>query len=124
MKPASQSSALNISKTLAQRIDTFARVAGVTPDQMVNDLLEAHFAPDRYMDSLQRYIYDRGAGEGHYPKAQADRLANNYNAFAKAETERTRQCLTSEAKVESTRDGSFRLWFPLIRTSQREAVAA
>jgi len=117
MKSASKSTALNVSKTLATRIEEFALVAGVTPDKMVNDILDVQFGPDHYMEALRQYIYDRGNGRGRYPKAQAEKLANNYNAFARDEAERTGRLLTNEARVESNR-GSFHLYFPVIKSPE------
>jgi hypothetical protein len=32
------------------------------------------------METIRQYIYNRGAGRGRYPKAQADKLADGYNA--------------------------------------------
>ena len=117
MNAPSESTALNVSKTLATRIEEFARVAGVTPDRMVNDILDVQFGPDHYMETLRQYIYDRGNGQSRYPKAQAEKLANSYNAFAKAEAERTGRLLISEARVESS-CGSFHLYFPVIKSPE------
>jgi len=55
----------------------------------------------------------------------ADKLANNYNAFASAESERTGRLLGYEAKVESCKDGSFYLYFPVIKSAEmRRAMRA
>jgi hypothetical protein len=122
MKSASKSTALNVSKTLATRIEEFARVAGVTPEEMVNDVLDVQFGPDHCMETLRQYIYDRGNGRGRYPKAHAEKLANGYNAFAKAEAERADRLLTNEARVESTR-GASHLYFPTIKSIEvRRAI--
>jgi hypothetical protein len=64
------------------------------------------------------------ASRGWYPKAQAEKLANSYNVFAKAEAERTNRLLTNEARVESNR-GSFHLYFPTIKSPEvRRAMKA
>jgi len=109
---------LNISNTLASRLEEFARVAGVTAGQLAGDILEREFAPDCYMETLRRCI------GGRYPKAQANNLSNNYNAFAKGESERTGRLVGHEAKVESY-DGSFHFYFPVIKSAEvRRAMTA
>jgi hypothetical protein len=70
------------------------------------------------METIRQYIYNRGAGRGRYPKAQADKLADGYNAFAKAEAERAGRLLGEEVKVESVNDGSFHLYFPVIKSPE------
>jgi hypothetical protein len=138
MNASSKSTVINISNPLARRLEEFARVAGVTPERMVNDILGAEFGPNRDLQSggletFRKYICYHlsggsspfGGGDGRFPKAQADKLAARYNAFAKAEAERTGQVQTNEAKVESCKDGSFCLYFPTIRSAEvRRAIRA
>jgi hypothetical protein len=110
---------LNISNTLASRLEEFARVAGVTAGQLAGDILEREFAPDCYMKTLRRCIGSR------YPKAQANNLSNNYNAFAKAEAERTGRLVGYEATVEFCKDRSFHLYFSVIKSAEvRRAMRA
>jgi hypothetical protein len=110
---------LNISNTLASRLEEFARVAGVTAGQLAGDILEKEFAPDCYIETLRKCI------GGRYPKAQANNLSNNYNAFAKAEAERTGRLVGYEATLESCKDGSFHLYFPVIKSAEvRRAMRA
>ncbi|HET9378694.1 MAG TPA: hypothetical protein VFO40_27230 [Chthoniobacterales bacterium] len=124
MKSASKSITFTPSDTITQRLEEFARIAGVTSEEMVNDILAVQFGPDYYMETLRNYIYDRGNGRGRYPKARANKLANSYNAFAKAEAERTGRLLTNEARVESGR-GSSHLYFPVIKSPEvRRAMKA
>jgi hypothetical protein len=107
-----------ISNALTSRLEEFAQIVGVTADQLAGTILEREFAPDNYMETLRRYI------AGRYSKAQADKLANSYNAFAKAEAERTGRLLGHEAKVECY-DGAFHLYFPVIKSVEvRRAMRA
>jgi hypothetical protein len=85
---------------------------------MVSDILDLQLGPDSYMETLRKYIYDRGNGRGRYPQARANKLANSYNDFAKAEAERTGRLLGQEARVESVDDGSFHLYFPVIKSPE------
>jgi hypothetical protein len=62
MKSASKSITFTPSDTISQQLEEFARVAGVTPDKMVSDILDVQFGPDHYIETLRQYIYDRGNG--------------------------------------------------------------
>jgi hypothetical protein len=57
------------SNTISQRLEEFARVAGVTPEKMVSDVLDVQFGPDNYMETLRQYIYDRGNSRGPVSKS-------------------------------------------------------
>jgi hypothetical protein len=117
MNTSSKSTALNISKTLATRLEEFARVAGVTPEKFASDIIESAIAPNAGLDPLRSYISGQGNGNGSSLK-RALKLAGDYNAFAKAEAARTGKLLAYEAKVESDVDGSFRLYFPVIKSAE------
>ena len=105
------------SKAIAKRLEDFARVAGVTPSQLISDILEAVLAPDGWIypgsivETLSRYLHRKC-----YPLDQAKTLAANFNAFASEEAQRDGYAVTNEAQVETkpNEHGLFRVWFPLI----------
>lgn len=122
MKNSNSSIRFVHSKIIAQRLEDFGRVAGVTPSQLIDDILEAVLAPDpdggwiypgTMLESLSRYLHRK-----QYPLDQAKALAANYNAFALEEAQREGCSVTNEAQVEPkpNEHGLFRVWFPVIRS--------